>query len=96
MTNSRYARAPVLAGGQYYGTSYLIPTIRKAVANGDILCDEIVLSGRERLDIVAGKYLGDSSLFWVIAACSNIGWSLQVPPGVVLKIPRLSDLQRYL
>jgi hypothetical protein len=26
-------------------------------------------------------------LWWVIAAASGIGWGMQVPPGVILKIP---------
>ena len=30
---------------------------------------------------------GDPTLWWVIAACSGIGWGLQVPPGIYLKIP---------
>ena len=36
---------------------------------------------------MAANVYGDSSLWWIIAAASNIGWGLQVPPGTVLKIP---------
>jgi hypothetical protein len=41
----------------------------------------------ERLDIVAGEYYGDGTLWWIIAAASGIGWGLQVPPGIELIIP---------
>jgi nucleoid-associated protein YgaU len=41
----------------------------------------------QRLDILAGKLYGDSSLWWVIAAASGIGWGLQIPGGTVLTVP---------
>lgn len=46
----------------------------------------------ERLDIIAGDVYGDSSCWWIIAAASGIGWGLQIPGGIVLKIP--SDLNQ--
>jgi hypothetical protein len=39
------------------------------------------------LDIIAGEYYGDGSLWWVIAGASGIGWGLQVPAGIYLRIP---------
>ena len=41
----------------------------------------------ERLDTLANRFLGDGRLWWAIAACSQIGWGLQVPPGTIIKIP---------
>jgi hypothetical protein len=40
-----------------------------------------------RLDVMAGREYGDASLWWVIAAASNIGWGLQVPAGTRILIP---------
>ena len=37
--------------------------------------------------MIAGDAYNDSSLWWVIAAASGIGWGLQVPPGTVIRIP---------
>jgi len=48
------------------------------------------------LDHIAGKELGDSQLWWVIAAASRIGWWLQVPPGTVLRIPtKMTQVMAY-
>ena len=35
----------------------------------------------DRFFKLAHKYYGDSSLWWIIAAASGIGWGLQCPPG---------------
>ena len=40
-----------------------------------------------RLDHLAQDYLGDASLWWVIAAASGIGWGLQIPEGTRLVVP---------
>ena len=52
-----------------------------------------VTKENERLDKIAARLLGDSKMWWAIAACSGVGWNLQVPPGITLKIPRLSDIK---
>jgi hypothetical protein len=91
----RYARTVVLGAGQMYGTSYLVPIIRSNIANGNIQFKEDVLQGAERLDVIAGRYYGDSSLGWLIAAASNIGWMLQVPAGTRIIIPKLSDVTKF-
>lgn len=91
----RYARSPILILGQKYGTSFAIPVIRDNVKNGNIRFSEVVIEDSERLDILAGKYYGDGRLWWVISAASEIGWSLQVPPGTLLRIPVLADVGRF-
>jgi nucleoid-associated protein YgaU len=48
--------------------------------------------GLERLDTIAGVAYGDGRYWWVLAAASNIGWGLQVPPGTIIRIPDLSQV----
>ena len=94
MAFSRYSRAPVLAFGAQYGTSSAIRVIRDAIANGSISTEEILVRGIERLDSLAGQIYGDARYWWVLAAASDIGWGLQVPPGTIVKIPDLSAVAR--
>ena len=83
----RYRRVPLLAGGRKIGTSYVCFAVRRAVENNRITYNEYVLKEGERLDALAGEFLGNGNLWWVIAAASGIGWALQAPPGTLLKIP---------
>lgn len=87
MAINRYARSQVIKGGIQLSTSNVISVIRNAVADGRIDVQERTLQGAERLDIIAGELYGDAQNWWVIAAASNIGWMLQVPPGTRLLIP---------
>ena len=52
----------------------------------------MILRERERLDVLAGQIYGDARYWWVLAAASDIGWGLQVPPGTLIRIPQLSDV----
>lgn len=61
--------------------------IFNAVENQTINYTVKVLEDGERLDILAGIYYEDSSLWWVLAAASGIGWGLQVPPGTIIRVP---------
>jgi hypothetical protein len=89
MAFSRYSRSPVLSFGLQYGTSSAITTIRTAVTNGSLSTREILVRGIERLDSLAGEIYGDARYWWILAAASDIGWGLQVPPGTIIKIPEL-------
>lgn len=91
----RYTRAPILQFGKKFGTSFAIPAIRTNVQNGNIRFADLVTQENERLDILAGQFYGDGKLWWVIAAASEIGWALQVPPGTVLRIPNLDDCAKF-
>jgi hypothetical protein len=92
MPFSRYARAPILAYGQQYGTSRAVSAIRSAIKNGQIQTKQVVLRGVERLDTMAGVIYGDGRLWWVLAAASNVGWGMQVPPGTILQVPNLTQV----
>ena len=92
MPFSRYTRTPILAYGQQYGTGRAQASIRSAIATGLVQTKQVVLRGRERLDTMAGVLYGDARLWWVLAAASNIGWGLQVPPGTLLQVPNLNQV----
>jgi hypothetical protein len=92
----RYAGTTILGAGTKYGTSTSVQQIRVAISSGAIRCTEQVMTEMKRLDVIAGEAYGDSSLWWVIAAASNIGWGMQVPPGVLVKIPRIDDIGKIL
>ena len=87
MPISRYSRNSVIAGGARYGTSNAGKIVQRAVQNNLRTFKRITLPDGNRLDTIAGIEYGDSTLWWIIAAASKIGWSLQVPPGTVITIP---------
>ena len=84
---NRNSRTPRLKGGAVLGTGRAGIAIYTAVKRGDIKSETRILRGSERLDTLAGKIYGDSTLWWIIAAASGIGWNLQVPAGIQLRIP---------
>ena len=83
----RYATAPILSGGSFYGTFVPGKILRDAALSGAISVRQDFLREGERLDKIAGVVYGDARLWWVIAGCSGIGWNLQVPAGTSLLIP---------
>jgi len=87
MPINRYQRAPKLANGKFYGTFDACYIVASAVAAGSIAWKGHITKEAQRLDVIAGDFYGDGSLWWVIAGASGIGWSLQVPAGIYLKIP---------
>ncbi len=87
MAISRYDRDPLIFGGRSFGSAQSVVIIRDAVRRGQISLKEKVMSESERLDVIAGQQYQDASLWWVIAAASNIGWGLQVPAGTKISIP---------
>lgn len=92
MAFSRYERAPVLQFGASFGTSRSHSAIRKAIKDGNLPFREFVLHEGERLDHYAGRFYGDSTFWWIIAAASDIGWGLQVPPGTLIRVPDLEKV----
>jgi len=96
MSISRYGRSQLVKGGTQFGTAKGSTAIYYAVKNGQLSYYRRVTKEGERLDIIAGEIWGNSSLWWIIAAASGIGWGSQVPPGVVLRIPsNLSQISLF-
>lgn len=87
MPLNRYKNDSVIKNGTTIETNKLIARLRTAIKNNNIACTERYLRDGERLDTIAYKAYGDGTLWWVIAAASNIGWWLQVPPGTLIRIP---------
>lgn len=85
---NRYSRSKVVRFGKAIGTGYYSPIIYAQVSNGNIVCEKMIMKSGERLDTMAGYIYGDSSLWWIIASASGIGWGLQVPPGTVITVPK--------
>jgi hypothetical protein len=91
---NRYAGSPILNLGRSRGTSDAVHNIRLGISAGSIRFATRTLQESQRLDMIAGIEYGDSTLWWVIAAASNIGWSLQVPPGTLLRVPNMQDVAK--
>ena len=93
---SRYINDSVIQGARF-GTTESIERIRTAYRQGSIRTRKMILTNPHRLDTIAGSILGESSLWWTIAALSGIGWGLQVPPGTRLIVPtNISDLEGFI
>jgi len=93
MAISRYGRTRLILGNKQYATPQGVAAIRRSVKAGSISCVPYITSDAERLDVIAGRKYGNGRLWWVIAAASDIGWGLQVPPGTRLLIPtNLNDI----
>ena len=84
---NRYRRAPKIRVGQAYGTYVASNILYRAYQQGALDVEAIVLKDSERLDHIAGRYYGDGTLWWIIAAVSKIGWGLQVPAGTRIIVP---------
>ena len=87
MPFSRYQNDTPIRGGKVLKTASAVAAIRSRIRAGQIPCKTTILKAGQRLDHIAASEFGDGRLWWVIAACSNIGWALQAPPGTVVKIP---------
>jgi hypothetical protein len=90
----RYSDTIRISAGNARSTSNTVHNIRLGVASGRIRFKTLTLQENQRLDAVAGLEYGDSKLWWIIAAASNVGWSLQVPPGTLIRVPNLQDISR--
>jgi hypothetical protein len=91
MATSRYTFTQRL-GGDRVSTTDMGSRIYFAAQRNEIGYNVTKLVELQRLDHVAAKAYGDGTLWWVIAAASGIGWSMQCPAGTVLLIP--SDLNQ--
>ena len=82
----RYKRDQRISGGLLQ-TAQAVTTLRRAKEFNLLSLRKIILSDSKRLDHIAYKELGDPHAWWVIAALSDIGWGMQLPPGTILYIP---------
>ena len=87
MATGRYSGISTIDGGRGIATTQTSANIRNAVQTGKIKTTSVLLKQSQRLDIIAGQRYGSPSLWWIIAAASGIGWSLQAPAGTILRIP---------
>lgn len=87
MSINRNSFVKKIRKGRYFGTSLASSIIFNAVEQRQLDYNTIELTESQRLDHIAGKVYDNSSLWWVIAAASGIGWGLQVPPGTIIRIP---------
>ena len=92
MTLRRYSNDTVFGVNTFFGTARNTTTIRLGIRSNSIAYSTKLLSGRERLDTIAGEAYGDGRLWWIIAAASDIGWGLQPPPGTIILIPTLESI----
>lgn len=85
--NFLFSRAAKLdeANKRRYYPALLDPTIPRA--NDDIY---VICTFGDRLDLLASKYYGDSTLWWIISAANPElrKDSLYLEPGLQVRIPR--------
>jgi nucleoid-associated protein YgaU len=91
MSMRRYSRDSLMAAGKMSATPEGCVRLQRAIKSGSVTFRLYISKEGDRLDIIAGKAYGNATLWWVIAAASNIGWGLQVPPGTRLRIPSRID-----
>jgi len=88
MAIGRYTFTPAIMGRSILATNTSSTRIFNACENGTLMFQSITLSESQRLDHIAGNAYGSSTLWWVIAAASGIGWGLQVPAGTIIRVPQ--------
>lgn len=86
MSFSRY-ELDYPVNGRVLSTSTAMRKLRIAHRRGAVSTEKMVLKEGQRLDQIAFQRYGDARLWWVIAAFSNVGWWLQVPPGTLIEMP---------
>jgi len=91
---SRYQNDDQIRGGRILQSATAVMRIRSAVKTGAIQLKPVIVKEQQRLDKLAGDLYGDGRLWWIIAATSDIGWPMQVPPGTRLNVP--TDLSQIM
>ena len=95
MAFNRYTNNSRQGGGGALTTAQSVRILRNAIKFGTIYpVSQVITTGYDRLDTLAGIMYGDSRYWWVLAAASNIGWGLQVPPGTTINVLDLATVQR--
>lgn len=87
MAVSRYSFTQKILGRTTLASNKISRNIYDGVMSGEISFSTQVIKEGQRLDHIAASVYGSSSLWWVIAAASGIGWGLQIPEGTIVRIP---------
>ena len=97
MAFRRYQRDGIRSDGKCYASPGAVNTIRQGIISGDITIIKVMLlTQADRLDTLSGELYGDGQYWWIIAAASDIGWGLQVPPGTIIRVPDLKLVERLI
>jgi len=83
MSESRYEECEVLKDG---GREYLGVRLPVEIPPRPDDRFHTVVTG-DRLDVLAQRYLGDASLWWVICECNSFAFPLALPYGTIFRIP---------
>lgn len=95
MAISRYTKDSRMRAGTMLSTAQATLTIRNAMKNGVVVPVQVMrTSGFNRLDNLAGEIYEDARYWWVLAAASDVGWALQVPPGTIINVLDINDVKR--
>lgn len=95
MAFSRYTKDSRMRAGTMLATAQATLIVRTAIKNGAVAPVRVIrTSGFNRLDNLAGEIYEDARYWWVLAAASDIGWGLQVPPGTIIQVLDLDDVKR--
>ncbi len=90
--DSRYAACVLYVDGnvEFLGTR---PSIDPSPRPDDIF-HTIVES--DRIDLIAHRYLGNSSLWWVICDYNDVFFPLELETGSILRVPSVEHVQMRL
>jgi nucleoid-associated protein YgaU len=95
MAFSRYTKDRLAYDGQGLSTPGAIEAIRLGIRDGYVaISRQLTITQGDRLDNISGAVYGDGRYWWVLAAASNVGWSMQVPPGTVINVPDLKGIEK--
>lgn len=95
MAFSRYTRDSVGFDGRGLTLATALVRLRRAIKDGLIFPSRsIVVTQTDRLDTIAASVYGDGRYWWVLAVASDIGWGLQAPPGTIINILDLKEVER--
>lgn len=92
---SRYPNSSVYSLS-YYGSSQVVNRIRQLIRDKQLPYNEFILTGSQRLDTIAGSEYNDATLWWLIAAASDVGWGMQLPAGTRIRVPDLKAVLRLM
>jgi len=90
MSISRYDNTTIL-GSSFFGTQQDYSGIKRDIDSGVIKTFSYMTKPNDRLDILATRFYGEGSYWWIIAIANDIGWALQISAGIQLRIPKMAD-----